>query len=175
MPESTENTAMVENATQGAPAETERTFTQAEMDAIIGDRLKRERAKYADYDELKTKATAYDEQVEASKSELQKAVEERDKLKTRLDRLEAEVKRAEVVAKAASEHGVNAELLSRMSGDVDENAAFLKEQMANVQKYGAVADFGETSTPPVTRESIEAIADPVERVRARAQHLDLYQ
>ena len=38
-----------DNATQGAPAEPERTFTQAEMDAIIGDRLKRERAKYADY------------------------------------------------------------------------------------------------------------------------------
>ena len=36
MPE--ENTATVENATQGAPAEPERTFTQAEMDAIIGDR-----------------------------------------------------------------------------------------------------------------------------------------
>ena len=28
-----------QNATQGAPAEPERTFTQAQMDSIIGDRL----------------------------------------------------------------------------------------------------------------------------------------
>ena len=52
MPES------AETPTQGAPAE--RTFTQAEMDAIIGDRLKRERAKYADYEDVKAKAQQFD-------------------------------------------------------------------------------------------------------------------
>ena len=137
MPE--ENTATVENATQGAPAEPERTFTQAEMDAIIGDRLKRERAKYADYDELAQKAKAYDEAEEASKSELQKAVEERDKYKAELDKLEAERERAELVAKVAAEKGVDAALLSRMEGDVEENAEFL----ASRPKYEAVHDGGE--------------------------------
>lgn len=137
MPE--ENTAAVENATQGAPAEPERTFTQAEMDAIIGDRLKRERAKYADYDELAQKAKAYDEAEEANKSELQKAVEERDKLKAELDKLEAERERAELVAKVAAEKGVDAALLSRMEGDVEENAEFL----ASRPKYEAVHDGGE--------------------------------
>ena len=34
----------------------ERTFTQAELNAIVADRLARERAKYADYDKLKDKA-----------------------------------------------------------------------------------------------------------------------
>ena len=137
----------VANATQGAPAEPERTFTQAEMDAIIGDRLKRERAKYADYDELKTKATAYDEAAEASKSELQKAVEERDKYKAEIEALRAEKERAELVAKVAAEKGVDAALLARMSGDVEENAAFLKAQMENTPKYEAVHDGGEVKTP----------------------------
>ena len=36
--------------------QTERTFTQVEMNAIISDRLTRERSKYADYDDLKAKA-----------------------------------------------------------------------------------------------------------------------
>ena len=72
-----ENTQAVDNATQGATAE--KTFTQAEMDAIIGERLNRMKAKYADYDELAKKAKAFDEAAEASKSELQKAVEERDR------------------------------------------------------------------------------------------------
>ena len=141
MPE--ENTATVDNATQGATAEPERTFTQSEMDAIIGDRLKRERAKYADYDELKTKATAYDEAEEASKSELQKAVEERDKLKAELDKLQAEREHAEKVARVAAEKGVDAALLARMSGDVDENAEFL----ASRPKYEAVHDGGEKTVP----------------------------
>ncbi len=45
----------------GAP---EKTFTQGEMDAIIGERLAREREKYADYDILKAKAAKFDESVE---------------------------------------------------------------------------------------------------------------
>ena len=169
-----ENTKTVdENATQGATAE--KTFTQAEMDAIIGDRLKRERAKYADYDEVKAKAAKYDEAEEAGKSELQKAVEERDALKAQVDMLNAEMAHADAVARAAAEYGVDAALLARMSGDVDENAAFLKAQMDGAQKHGSVPDYGEASPPTATRESIDAIKDPVERVRMRAQHIDLYQ
>ena len=170
-----ENTETVDNATQGAPAEPERTFTQAEMDAIIGDRLKRERAKYADYDSIKAKAEQFDAAQEAAKSDYEKAVEERDAYKARLEAMEADKARADAVAKAASEHGVDLALLSRMSGDVEENALFLKQQMANAPKYGLVPDGGEVSVPTVTREAIEAIKDPVERVRMRAQHLDLYQ
>jgi len=157
MPESTENTMTVDNATQGAPAEPERTFTQAEMDAIIGDRLKRERAKYADYDELMQKAKAYDEAEEASKSELQKAVEERDRLKSELDRLQAEREHAEKVARVAAEKGVDAALLARMSGDVDENAEFLKKQMDAQPKYEHVRDGGEVAKPPAGKADIPVI------------------
>ena len=139
MPE--ENTEMVDNATQGASAE--KTFTQSEMDAIIGDRLKRERAKYADYDEFKAKAAKFDEAEEASKSELQKAVEERDKYKAELDKLNAEREHAETVARVAAEKGVDAALLARMSGDVEANAEFL----ASRPKYEAVHDDGERKAP----------------------------
>lgn len=143
MPENTENQATVDNATQGAPAASERTFTQAEMDAIISDRLKRERAKYADYNELQAKAAKFDEAEEASKSELQKAVEERDKYKAEIEKLNAEKARAEQVAKIAAEKGVDAALLARMSGDVEENADFLKSQLESKPKYEAVHDGGE--------------------------------
>jgi len=147
-----ENTVTVENATQSASAEQERTFTQSEMDAIIGERLKRDRAKYADYDELKAKAAKFDEAEEASKSELQKAVEERDRLKAELDKLHAERERAEKVAKVAAEKGVDAALLARMSGDVDENAEFLKAQMEAKPKYEPVHDGGEAKAPPAKTE-----------------------
>ncbi len=65
----------------------ERTFTQTEMNAIIQERVARERGKYADYDDLKAKAAQYDEAQKASKSDLQKAVERANALQSQLDAL----------------------------------------------------------------------------------------
>jgi hypothetical protein len=157
MPETTPQ--VDNNATQGATAE--KTFTQAEMDAIIGDRLARERAKYADYAEIKAKAAKFDEAEEANKSELQKAVEERDALKARIDKLEADKAHADAVADAAAKYGVDAALLSRMSGDVEENAAILKEKMGNAPKYGNVADGGEVKAPADKKTNGEVFADTI--------------
>ena len=46
--------------TAGEQQPTGRTFTQDEVNTIIADRLNRERAKYADYDDLKAKASQAD-------------------------------------------------------------------------------------------------------------------
>lgn len=48
--------------------------TQADLDRIIGDRVARERAKYADYDDLKAKAEAHDKAAEEAQTEQEKAV-----------------------------------------------------------------------------------------------------
>ena len=157
MPESTPQQA---DNTQAQPAA--KTFTQAELDAIVGERLGRLKAKYADYDELKTKAAAYDEAAEASKSELQKAVEERDRYKARLDKLEADAKRAELVAKVAAEQGVDAALLSRMSGDVEENAAFLKEQLDSQPKHYQGPDNGEAQANAVKKATAQQFAEAID-------------
>lgn len=61
-----------ENTTATQPETESKTFTQEEMDAIIGERLKRERAKYVDYEALKEKADKFDAFEEANKTELQK-------------------------------------------------------------------------------------------------------
>ena len=67
----------VNQETNGTAAETQeneqRTFTQAEMNAIIQDRLTRERGKYADYEALKAKAAKFDAAEETGKTDLQKA------------------------------------------------------------------------------------------------------
>lgn len=173
MPESTET------PTQGAPAE--RTFTQAELDAIVGDRLKRERAKYADYEDVKAKAQQFDAAQEAAKTDLEKAVEERDRLKEQLkeqqeqlEQWKAERDRAEQVAKAAAEHGVDPALLARMAGDVDENAAFLKQQLAAQPRYPTLNDTGEPKPQTASKADIMAIRDPVERLKAIAANKDIF-
>jgi len=53
----------------------EKTFTQAEVNQLMGDRVARERAKYTDYDDLKAKAVKLQGIEDAQKSELQKAQE----------------------------------------------------------------------------------------------------
>jgi DNA mismatch repair ATPase MutS len=47
--------------------------SQADLDRIITDRISRERGKYADYEDLKAKASKFDEAEAANQSELQKA------------------------------------------------------------------------------------------------------
>lgn len=70
------------------------------------------------------------------------------------------------------------ELLSRMSGDdresIEANADWLKAKIASIPKYPTVDDNG-GKTPPVTVEQIEAIKDPAQRIKARAQHINLYK
>lgn len=63
-------------ASDPPPATFEPITSQEDFDRRLGERLGRERAKFADYDELKGKAQKYDEGVEAAKSEHEKAVEE---------------------------------------------------------------------------------------------------
>ncbi|MGM0973405.1 MAG: hypothetical protein ACQEW2_10865 [Bacillota bacterium] len=41
-----------------------KTFTQEELDRVVADRIARERKKYADYDDLKTKSSEYEKLLE---------------------------------------------------------------------------------------------------------------
>jgi len=62
----------------GAPpsGDASKTFTQEELDRIVGDRLARERSKLGDLDEIRRKAEEFDRLAEERKTELEK---ERDR------------------------------------------------------------------------------------------------
>lgn len=49
--------------------------SQADLDRILGERLARERAKFADYADLQKKAAEFDKATEAARTEQEKAVE----------------------------------------------------------------------------------------------------
>lgn len=85
----TEKTA--ETNEQAETNDPEHALTQADVDRIVKDRVARERAKFADYDELKQAAARLAEIEEAQKTETQKAQEaaaaaqaELEALRTRL-------------------------------------------------------------------------------------------
>lgn len=91
----------------------------------------------------KAKADQWDAQEEANKTELEKAQARAKKLEDELNGVKAAQARAAEVAKAAKENGVSADLLSRMEGDVAENAAFLKSYGGSEHRYPQTRDNGE--------------------------------
>lgn len=122
----------------------EKTFTQADVDKIITDRLQRERQKYADYDTLKEKAAQFDSIEEKNKSELQKATERAASLEKELTGL----KKAEAVRiireKVAQETGVPASFLT---GETEEDCKAQAKALDDWKKpsYPNVRDGGEAN------------------------------
>lgn len=96
----------------------EKTFTQAELNAIVADRLSRERGKYADYEALKEKAARYDADEEARKTDLQKAQEQAEAYKAQLDALTKQTAARDARDKVAAETGVPASLLTGETEEV---------------------------------------------------------
>ena len=131
-----------ENATN-VTEQAEKTFTQAELDQIIADRLKRERDKYPDYDSLKEKAARLDQIEEDAKSELQKAQEKAEKLQAELSAMRHQEEVRSIRDKVAQTTGVPASLLT---GDTEEACT---EQAAGILSfksstgYPVVKDGGE--------------------------------
>ena len=128
-----ENNATV--TTQETP-EQGRTFTQDEVNAIIGKRLAEDRAKYADYEALKEKAAKFDEAEEAAKSDLQKATERADALQAKLDTMIQADKLRRIRDKVSQETGVPANLLS---GETEETCA---EQARAILAFAQPAPTG---------------------------------
>ena len=122
---------------------TEKTFTQAELDQIIGERLKREREKYPDYDALKEKAAKLDEIEEASKSELQKATERAEKLESELTQLKRAEEIRGVREAVATQYGIPANLLSGESEETCAEQAKALLEFKSATPYPNVKDGGE--------------------------------
>lgn len=142
------------NQENKATENTEKTFTQAEVDAIVGDRLKRDRQKYADYDALKEKAEKFDAMEEANKSELQKAIERGDALQNELNTMKAANTVRDMREKVAEETGVPASLLTANTEEECAEQARAILEYANPKGYPNIRDGGEVTHTgkPTTRQ-----------------------
>lgn len=178
--------------TQGTePATTEPTQTEPHGTEPAPDVVSRE-----DYEKLLAQSRKWEDRAKANSAAAKRLAELEDASKTDAERLadatkraeEAEAKvadyerkaeRASIVREVAADKGVDAEWLSRMSGDtredIEANADFLAEKVGGAPIYPSVTDSGNHRSAPITTEQIEAIKDPKERVMMRAQHLDLYR
>lgn len=139
------NTAQAGTNETQATEET-KSYSQEDINKMVQARVAREKEKYKDYDELKEKAAKYDEQAEASKTELQKATEKAEKLEAELKSLKKTEAVNAVRSKIAEELKVPASLLH---GDTEEECraeATAILEFANSKGYPEVNDGGEVRT-----------------------------
>lgn len=102
-----------EETTPPAPKKDEgKTFDQADVDRIVQDRLAKEKAKVADYDELKAKAEELDKLKASSQSDLEKLTEQIDGLK----KSQAETEQRALRAEVATAKGLTAAQAKRLAG-----------------------------------------------------------
>lgn len=159
--ENTVNTEQASGTVTGTETtQAERTFTQDELNSIIESRLKKESAKYSDYEELKKKALKFEKIEEANKSELQKATEKADALQKELDAINRDNEIRIVREKVAKEKGIPSNLLM---GDTEEACneqadnilAFIK----NEQNYPSLRDGGEVLNTSKKKTDADQFAD----------------
>lgn len=113
--------------------------TQDELDRVIGQRIARERAKFADYDEIRAQlasAVRDKDTAERELGDLQKAYAE---LETRL----ATAERSELRLRVAAEKGVPADLLN---GDTEDALVAAADALLAFQRSaGASSNHGPIS------------------------------
>lgn len=124
-----------------------KTFSQEDVNAIIADRLKSERNKYSDYDELKQKAARLDEIEEKNKTELEKATEKATRLEEELNGLKKQREVSSIREKVGKEMGVAADLLTM---DTEEDCRAQAQRLlawhkSNPSTYPSVKDGGEVT------------------------------
>ena len=113
--------------------------TQEQLDAVIGERLKREREgiakKYGDYTDLQTKVADYEKQLAANAKAMKEASEKATGYEKQLAERDAKIKSYEtssVKMRIAHEIGIPYELADRLSGE-DENA--IRKDAESVAKF----------------------------------------
>ena len=142
--------------------------SQEELDRIIQKRIDRERAKYTDYEDIKTKTESLATELEAAKAELAEAAKGAGRvgeLEAAVSAAEKRAERAEIAADVASRKGVK---LKYLTGDTREELEasadeFLTDVRA-VSKVGVVPTQGTGESAP-RASSYEAGAQ-----RAREKH-----
>lgn len=148
--------------TEGGPdgSDAGRTFTQAELNAIIQKRLAQVEGKYADYNDLKDKAAKYDAAEEAAKSDLQKAQDQAQSYKQKYEDLIAQNKVRDIRVRVSSETGVPVDLITATTEEECKKQAAAILAFAGRDaggRYPDIRDGGEST--PVGANTPQAIFD----------------
>jgi len=156
----TNNTVVEQETVNATEEQHERTFTQAELDDIVKSRLAKERAKYADYEQMQEKATKYDAMEEANKTELQKATERAEALQKQIEEMTKAAEVQQIRTKISGEMGIP---ISLLSADTEEECKAQADAILKFAKgsanYPSVKDGGEIAIPSSNKSNGQLFGD----------------
>lgn len=176
MSETTTETTTNTDAGDGAAAggDQGKTFTQADVDRVVEQRLTRERAKFGDYDALKQKAAKFDELDAANKSEMERLQEQLAAEQTARTTAETKAAAAERT-QFGIDKGLPSALAKKLTGqtpeeleaEIEELRPFIggapksdeKKKLTIEALRSGASDFGSASTDPKERaaEAVRAL------------------
>ncbi len=123
----------------------------------------------------KDKADLWDAQQQAAPT-VEALQAQIDEMKQAQAQAEKAAERARTLMEVSQATGVPADLLKGETAEELEASAKLVNDFVARKQPGYPSDKGGGSNgAAVTRESIEAIKDPAARIKARAEHIDLYR
>ena len=143
------------------PSDSGRTFTQADLDRVVQDRLAREQQKFQDYDDLKAKAERLAEIESAQQTDLERVTVERDELKNQLTPLQTENLRLRV----AAEKKLPAELVDRLKGGTKEEMESDADELLKLVGAPVPPDFGGGPREPAPAGDMDTL---IRRAAGRA-------
>lgn len=114
------------------PAETQ-TFNQEQVNALLAEQKRKEREKFAGYDDLKKKAEQFDAAQEAAKSEQERAADAARKAQADADSARSEALRY----KAAATHKVDPDYFDLLGSGTEEEIASRAERVGGLLQVQA--------------------------------------
>ena len=132
--------------------------TQDEFDKRVSARIARERAKFADYADLKTKAAQLDEIQESAKTETQKALDRIRSLETELETERFNTLRQQVAAaKSVPPHRISGNTQEELETSAEEYLAEVaqlsKQQRTKSATYKSGATASDNRLDPKDRSA----------------------
>lgn len=162
-------------AEQVADPAKQETDWKAKYDALLETSRKWESRSKANA----AKAKEYDAMAQSSadaKAEADEARSRADEAEAKLAEVSAKYERSEIIAKVSAETGVPASLLHGGSEDeIEKNAREIAEYARSVKPSYPLDKGGAAKQKAASKESVDSIKDPVERVMARAKNIELYK
>lgn len=129
-------------------------FSQDDLDSLIDKRLGRERAKYADYNELKEKVEGFDAVKSDYESKLADAYKERDELASQLKQANLNTEKANILR----EFNIKDDLAEFITGA---DAAEMRERAEKLSRstVGSAVTLDKVPKPAPKRSDIENIRE----------------
>nr|DAR03583.1 MAG TPA: major capsid protein [Caudoviricetes sp.] len=111
--------------------------TQEEFDAAIKERLSREKAKYSDYDQLKSRVTELETENVGLKSTIEANNQSKADADNQLEKMQSQIadyETASLRTRIALQHGLPYDLADRLQGTDEESLKADAERMAGYMK-----------------------------------------